>query len=154
MKKIVIGLMDRLSSFAQRQADEDSSPTEKQKAEEEATTRLLERLRLGKEGKPQAPKKDNGTENAVERHDANGENGEDSTKADVRVRKSNGSVEEPTATEVNGSTLASKTSKASILADVKLYEIFYDQVVNLVKTRGLSIQDTMALLTSLVNLAL
>lgn len=41
-----------------------------------------------------------------------------------------------------------------MLADVKLYEIFYDQVINLVKTRELTIQDTMALLTSLVNLAL
>lgn len=145
MKKIVIGLMDRLSSFAQRQAEEDASPKERQKAEEEATTRLFEKMRLASESKPQSPKKVNGTDNAEE---TNG------TKADEQVQKPNGSVEEPTATDVDGSTLTSKASKMSILANVKLYEIFYDQVINLVKARGLSIQDTMALLTSLVNLAL
>jgi vacuolar protein sorting-associated protein 35 len=145
MKKIVIGLMDRLSSFAQRQADEDSTPAEKQKAEEDATIRLFEKIRLTKESKPESPKKVNGANSTVE---GNG------TKAEEQARESNGSLEEPTAPDIDGSTLASKTSKTSILADVKLYEIFYDQVVNLVKTRGLSIQDTMALLTSLVNLAL
>lgn len=57
MKKIVIGLMDRLSSFAQRQADEDPSTSEKQKAEEEATTRLFEKMRLTKEAEQQSSKK-------------------------------------------------------------------------------------------------
>jgi len=64
---------------------------------------------------------------------------------------------EPTseaATAVNGDEAASKSSRTPSVGDVKLFEIFYDQVVNLVKARGLSIQDTMALLTSLVNLAL
>ncbi len=145
MKKIVIGLMDRLSSFAQRQAEEEASSTERQKAEEEATSRLFEKMRLTKEANPQSPKKVNGTENADE---VNG------VKSNEPNSSTNGSVEEPTATEIDDSTLASKSSKPSILADVKLYEIFYDQVVSLVKTRGLSIQDTMALLTSLVNLAL
>jgi vacuolar protein sorting-associated protein 35 len=145
MKKIVIGLMDRLSSFAQSQADEEPSPAEKQKAEEEATTRLFEKIRLDKEGKSHSPETINGTNNDVETND---------TKGGEKVRESNGRVEEPTATDVDGSTLASKMSKSSILADVELYEIFYDQVVSLVKMRGVSIQDTMALLTSLVNLAL
>ena len=51
-------------------------------------------------------------------------------------------------------TNESSETQAAIPADVKLYDIFYDQVVNLVKTRALPIQDTMALLVSLVNLAL
>jgi vacuolar protein sorting-associated protein 35 len=142
MKKIVIGLMDRLSSFAQRQAEEDASPKERQKAEEEATTRLFEKMRLAKEAKVQSQNKVNSTDSSQE---ING------TKADDQVQKSNGSVEEQKANDVDGSTI---TPKTSILAEVKLYEIFYDQVINLVKTRGLSIQDAMALLTSLVNLAL
>lgn len=145
MKKIVIGLMDRLSSFAQRQADEDSSPAEKQKAEEEATTRLFEKMRLTKEAKSPQPQKANGTDSAGE---LNGK------QTDEQVQKPNGSIAEPTASDMDDSTLASKTPKTSILSEVKLYEIFYDQVTNLVKARGLSIQDTMALLTSLVNLAL
>ena len=37
---------------------------------------------------------------------------------------------------------------------MKLYEIFYDQVVNLVHAQRLPIQDTTALLVSLANLAL
>lgn len=142
MKKIVIGLMDRLSSFAQRQSDQDPSPAEKQKAEEEATTRLLEKLRLNKEAKAQASIKFNGVDTPAE---TNG------VKADEQVGKS---IEEPTTVGIDGSTLAPKTSKNGILADVKLYEIFYDQVVNLVKARGLSIHDITALLTSLANLAL
>ena len=147
MKKIVMGLMDRLSSFAQRQADEDPSPSEKQKAEEEATSRLFERMRLSKETKSQSPKKINGTDSAVE---TNGTEG--AQPVGERIHP----TEEPAVTnvDIDGSTLNSKSTKTSILADVKLYEIFYDQVVNLVKTRALSIQDTMALLTSLVNLAL
>jgi vacuolar protein sorting-associated protein 35 len=145
MKKIVIGLMDRLSSFAQRQAEEESSSADRQKAEEDATTRLFEKMRVAKEAKPQSPKKINGVDSAVET---------DGTKPHEQAQELNGSVEEPVPTDVDESTLFPKTSNASILADVKLYEIFYDQVVSLVKTRGLSIQDTMALLTSLVNLAL
>lgn len=143
MKKIVIGLMDRLSSFAQRQADEDCSPAEKQKAEEEATSRLLERMRLSKESQAQSAQE-------VNDNDSGASTG--GTKREEPIREPNGPVKEPAATDMDGSTLAS--SKTTILADVKLYEIFYDQVSNLVKTRQLSIQDTMALLTSLVNLAL
>ena len=54
----------------------------------------------------------------------------------------------------NGENTASKSSGKGIASSIKLYEIFYDQVVNLVKTRGIPIQDTIALLVSLVNLAL
>lgn len=145
MKKIVIGLMDRLSSFALRQSDEEPSLAEKQKAEEEATARLLENLRLAKETKPQSPTKANEAENGTEASDVRGEE---------QTQKSSGSPERPTASDTAPGAPDSKTTKTSILSDVKLYEIFYDQVVNLVKTRGLSIQDTLALLTSLVNLAL
>jgi vacuolar protein sorting-associated protein 35 len=145
MKKIVIGLMDRLSSFALRQSDEETSPAEKQKAEEEATVRLLEKLRIETESKPQAPAKTDSVEGSTEAGEASAEDAPE---------KTNGSVEEPKDPEAASGTPDLKTAKTSILSDVKLYEIFYDQVVNLVKTRGLSIQDTLALLTSLVNLAL
>merc|ERR1712093_32965 len=45
MKKIVIGLMDRLSSYAQRET-ESTSTEDKQKAEEDAITQLLEKVSL------------------------------------------------------------------------------------------------------------
>ena len=140
MKKIVIGLMDRLSSFAQRET-ETSAPEDKQKAEEEATLRLMEKMRISKEPKPNPSKKDD--EEATESQ-TNGTKAEESAIA----TDGNESIISEATTAVNGETKSPNTT------DVKLYEIFYDQVINLVKTRGLTIQDTMALLTSLMNLAL
>ena len=132
MKKIVIGLMDRLSSFAQREA-ENTSPEARQHAEEEAVTRMLEKISLQEEKKPDSKPAD-------EKPQTNGDQKESPKEPPPE------STEEPTE-PVNG-----EESKG--IGDVKLYEIFYEQVVNIVKTRGLTIQDTMALLTSLVNLAL
>ena len=144
MKKIVIGLMDRLSTFAQRES-ENSSPEEKQKAEEEATIRLMEKLQLSKEKKPQPELEDGESASNLQ---ANG------TKSDEAPSDANESTISDATTAVNGDGAATKSPKTPSVTDVKLFEIFYDQVVNLVKTRGMSIQDTMALLTSLVNLAL
>ena len=131
MKKIVIGLMDRLSTFAQRETSEEKSADDKQKAEDEAVVQMMEKVNLEKE-KPKAPAES-------EPPQTNGTKTNTETPAEP----------EPEAAPevINGD--APKT-----VSEVKLYEIFYDQVVNLVKTRGLAIQDTMALLTSLVNLAL
>jgi vacuolar protein sorting-associated protein 35 len=143
MKKIVIGLMDRLSTFAQRES-ENLSPEDKQKAEEEATLRLMEKVRISNDKKPE-PAQENGE--AASAAQTNG------TKLDEGLSDANDSPISQATTKVNGDGDA-KSSKLPSVTDVKLYEIFYDQVVNLVKTRGLSIQDTMALLVSLVNLAL
>ncbi|KAK5088354.1 retromer complex subunit Vps35 [Lithohypha guttulata] len=133
MKKIVIGLMDRLSTYAQRenegqQADNKEAKDAKQKSEEEATVRLLEKLKLEKDKPKEEPKQ------------ANGES------ADGDVPASEPESSQFTAQE-NGGTPTG-------VGGVKLFEIFYDQVANLVKTRALPIGDTMALLTSLTNLAL
>lgn len=144
MKKIVIGLMDRLSTFAQRES-ENLSLEDKQKAEEEATVRLMEKLQLSKDKKSEPAQEDR--EAAASVAQTNGTKVEDAEDANEST------ISEAT-TAVNGDAAASKSSRTPSVGDVKLFEIFYDQVVNLVKTRGLSIQDTMALLTSLVNLAL
>ncbi|RMZ77968.1 hypothetical protein DV738_g4157, partial [Chaetothyriales sp. CBS 135597] len=125
LKKIIIGLMDRLSTYAQRESEE-QSPADKEKAEEEAIVRLLDKTKLeSTESESSAP--------VPEPSDG----------------QTNGAKEEPssTAETVNGDA-------AKGIGDVKLFEVFYDQVVNIVKTKNLPVQDTMALLTSLVNLAL
>lgn len=140
MKKIVIGLMDRLASFAQRESEAESLDDRK-KAEEEATSRMLEKLRLVDEKKSDEPKK-----TVTEDAHPNG------TKADAATSEADGST-----TEAENETTAIATPKSddkTSAMDVPLYEIFYKQVIDLVKNRGLSIQDTMALLVSLVNLAL
>ncbi|BDD56872.1 Vacuolar protein sorting-associated protein 35 [Monascus purpureus] len=137
LKKIVIGLMDRLSSYAAREAE--SVDSERRKLdEEEAVTKLLRKLELSGETDQEQPPEDAEASAAVE-------NG-----AAPATKEASESTEQPEEPATNGN---SKT-KTGIPEDVKLYDVFYEQVVNLIKTRALPIQDTMALLVSLVNLAL
>lgn len=136
MKKIVIGLMDRLSSYAQREAD-GASAEEKQKAEEDAAVRMMEKMDLNQETTP-APT------SVPDTPDTNGADPKSLTETQE-------SISVP-ATPATPATSGEKT--AAGVGEVKLFEIFYEQVVSLVKTRGLPIQDIMALLTSLANLAL
>ena len=134
MKKIVIGLMDRLSSFAQRESAENATPEDKEKSEQDAVTKMLEEASLNEKKAPEAKQE-------PEKAQTNGDQKEPSVEQPAEEPS------EPPTEPVNG-------DEAKGVSDVKLYEIFYEQVINIVKTRGLTIQDTMALLTSLVNLAL
>jgi vacuolar protein sorting-associated protein 35 len=139
LKKIVIGLMDRLSSYAARETESSVDPESRKQSEEEAVTKLLENLKVTEEAKEAAvdadanPAQENGIEKPSE------ESGETTTAIEG---------------EPNASTNGDKDEKGETPKDVKLYDVFYGQVVNLIKSRGLPIQDTMALLVSLVNLAL
>lgn len=139
MKKIVIGLMDRLSSYAARESETSEDPETKEKAEEEAVAKLLEKLKVSGTAKGD----ENAEPGAVQE---NGTKVEEQPEAADESAKP--SEEKPATNGENGVT------KTGIPADIKLYEIFYEQVVNLIKTRGLPIQDALALLVSLINLAL
>ncbi|KIW12192.1 hypothetical protein PV08_09468 [Exophiala spinifera] len=136
MKKIVIGLMDRLSTYAQRES-ESSSEEDRRKAEEEAAIRMLEKIDLNQDAKP-AP--------AAEPASPNTNGTEPKSPSESHP------VESEPSTPATPATNGDKTANG--VGDVRLFEIFYEQVVSLVKTRSLPIQDTMALLTSLANLAL
>jgi vacuolar protein sorting-associated protein 35 len=140
MKKIVIGLMDRLSSYAARESEESPSAGEEK---EEDVPKKLQKLDLEENGEETTTDPDADKANAME----NGETSDGSTKAPENTA---------TAPSEGGTTLNGDAEgpRIKIPGDIKLYEVFYEQVVNLVKTRGLSIQDTIALLVSLVNLAL
>ncbi|KAL4969740.1 vacuolar protein sorting-associated protein 35 [Aspergillus stella-maris] len=138
LKKIVIGLMDRLSSHAARENETSTDPETRQQKEEEAVTKLLENLKISEEikDKPKEPAAEATTqENGVE-------------QAPAEAEETTQPAKEPT---TNG---GDEDQKPTAPQDVKLYDIFYEQVVNLIKSRGLPIHDTMALLVSLVNLAL
>lgn len=153
LKKIVIGLMDRLSSYATKESKEDESPEVRQKAEEEATVALLEKVRLSKEKEvplPSYPKED------TSESKQNGETQEEETKAEDKEPETDEATTTPAKEEPETESKDTKgdESQPTPPEDIKLYEIFYEQVVNLVKTRGLPIQDTIALLVSLANLAL
>lgn len=149
IKAIVIGLMDRLSSYAARESE--SEPVEERKqTEEEATTKLLENLRIAKEAKPEdkqaeeESKKTNGDQ-------TNGDRVEETAESSVNISSTKESESPP---EVDGEEKPLLKKNRGIPDNVKLYEIFYDQVVNLVSAQRLQIQDTIALLVSLTNLAL
>ncbi|OQE31027.1 hypothetical protein PENFLA_c002G07333 [Penicillium flavigenum] len=143
LKKIVIGLMDRLSSYAAREADMAVEPEARKQSEEEAVTKLLQKLELAKETKTEEAKDVGADEISKENGTENGE---------AETPKESAEAAEPPTEEKqieNGDD-----AKPGIPAEIKLYDIFYDQVVNLIRTRALPIHDTMALLVSLVNLAL
>lgn len=147
----MIGLMDRLSSYAARES-ESESPEDRKKTEEEATLKLLEKLKIGKEKTPENHTAEN------ESKEVNGDqpNGEkvvdlpESNAAESLKEEPEPAIE--ASDDAVGPALLKK--KRGIPDDVKLYEIFYDQVTNLVSAQRLHIQDTIALLVSLVNLAL
>ncbi|KAL9632605.1 MAG: hypothetical protein Q9164_005212 [Protoblastenia rupestris] len=149
IKAIVIGLMDRLSAYAARES-ESEPPEDRQKTEEEATANLLEKLRISKETKKSDPKAD-----GVDGKQPNGKqvNGNKPPETPVQDSEQQPSKETELSKGLeNGEK--STAGKGGIPENVKLYEIFYDQVINLVNAQRLHVQDTIALLVSLSNLAL
>ncbi|KAF2097265.1 vacuolar protein sorting-associated protein 35 [Rhizodiscina lignyota] len=140
VKAIVIGLMDRLSAYAAREA-EALTPEEREKQEEEATVKLMEQLKIAKERKPEPPQQ-------------NGEAGEP-TPSEAPSEASTAVEPEPAPEPAQPEATNGDSPKAHGIPDhIKLFEIFHEQVASLVKIQRLPIQDTMALLVSLTNLAL
>ncbi|KAG9290512.1 hypothetical protein G9A89_002487 [Geosiphon pyriformis] len=162
VKQIVIALIDRLAAYAAREADSEP-PEEIKRQEEEAAKRLAEKLRhrLGHEEEfLHASSEHEGQtvpeEVFLEKGGFEDEGGfhevidlekpkeiEEKNEESYEVLHSP-EIQEPVVKKFRG-----------IPEDVKLFEVFWDQIVNLVKARpDLSIQDITALLVSLVNLSL
>ena len=144
VKAIVIGLMDRLSAFATREA-ETQTPEVRQKAEEESVNALLEKLKISKATAEEETNKP--TENGETQ---NGEAVDKSEDSPATTAPEEPATKEESSAQTNGEN----GNYQGILANVKLFEIFYEQVVHLVGMQRLPIQDITALLVSLVNLAL
>ncbi|KAG7120870.1 Vacuolar protein sorting-associated protein 35 like [Verticillium longisporum] len=172
VKAIVIGLMDRLSDYAEREGPAEGDD-DKAKVEEEALAKLLEKVKLQSEAPDSAapadadadtskPSDTNGNE-ASGADDANGE-ADASRASDAADDETTPSVAETDTTAVNGSETAAESAEApdatktptekGIPDNVQLYEVFFSQVKNLVEAQHLPIPDTIALLHSLTNLAL
>ncbi|CAG8624698.1 3849_t:CDS:2, partial [Cetraspora pellucida] len=135
IKQIVIALIDRLAAYAAREADSEP-PEVVKRQEEEAARRLAEKLRRQKIS-GYSDEKD---------YDDDLPEEEPQEELDDDDLSSNNikSGEEPTVKKFRG-----------IPEDVKLFEVFWGQIVELVRARrDLSIQDITALLVSLVNLSL
>jgi vacuolar protein sorting-associated protein 35 len=143
-KIIVIGLMDRLSAFASREA-ETKSPEERKEEEEKSIAALLEKLKLSREAAEKAA-----AEASEEAQIPNGEDGKPADEGDTDTTSKTVPDESAPPSEENGDVEKTK----GIPGNVKLFEVFYEQVVHLVSMQRLPIQDITALLVSLVNLAL
>ncbi|KAL8291290.1 hypothetical protein RQP46_002268 [Phenoliferia psychrophenolica] len=147
IKSIVIALIDRLAAYAAREA-ESESPEERQRQEEDAARRLVGEVKKQRErartGQNEQQEETEGW-GAVVLRGTNGNGGGGQAddeglidgqvpraRSDVPVRKFRGIPE-----------------------DVKLFEVFWHQIVELIKARpDLSIQDITALLVSIMNLSL
>lgn len=148
IKAIVVGLMDRLSAYAQRES-ETESPDDRKKMEEESISKLMEQLKIAKEKKEEAPQPSQ-------------ENGEASTDTPAETEVDEASVSGTTAvppsesetTETEDEVEVEVEKRRGIPSNIKLFEIFHEQVAALVKMQRLTIQDTIGLLVSLANLAL
>ncbi|KAH9886899.1 vacuolar protein sorting-associated protein 35 [Xylariomycetidae sp. FL2044] len=153
VKAIVIGLMDRLSAYAERESREEEGK-DRAKLEEEALAELLEKIRLGKEQAETHPDSDADAESS--NHQSNGDLA-GKPEAESAESEAASSVAETDTTAVDGApdqAPPTPDKERGIPQNVKLYEIFFDQVNNLVNAQHLPIQDTIALLVSLTNLAL
>ncbi|EMC92735.1 hypothetical protein BAUCODRAFT_77309 [Baudoinia panamericana UAMH 10762] len=143
VKAIIIGLMDRLAAYAQREA-EGQLPEDKQRQEEESVSALLEKLKLSKKST-----QTDGSQ-STEHGQANGEPTESAEEAAASGASTESVDKAESGTQVNG-----VSSKHRGIPDhVKLFEIFYEQVVHIIGMQRLPIQDITALLVSLANLAL
>lgn len=175
-KAIVIGLMDRLSKYAERESQ--NEPEEARgEMEEDALASLLEKVRLEKEQEsnsaspskaPDAGPSDTNA-SAESAPDAGENQGDDDavSTADTLTRDGEDaegapSIAETETTAVNGEESQTEAEpeaepvkkRRGIPENVPLYEIFFGQVKNLVQAQYLPIQHTIALCVSLTNLAL
>lgn len=158
VKSIVIGLMDRLSEYAERDGPNEKT-ADKEKVEGDALAKLLEKVKLQKETPPPAPAPEakSGDEPSDKPADANGEDepaSETEPEAEEFADNASTAAEEPAASVADTETTAVNGNEESITENVQLYEIFFAQVKNLVEAQHLPIPDTIALLVSLANLAL
>ncbi|KAF8641524.1 hypothetical protein AX16_009902 [Volvariella volvacea WC 439] len=155
IKNIVIALIDRLAAYAAREA-ESEDPEETKRQEEAAAKRLAEKVKLQKQRV---------RENAYRAQSPPGEAGDWGTLASPTFPKETPNTEAPpngTAEEAGETGGKGKEKEGSsmrkfrgIPENVQLFEVFWKQVVELIKARpDLSIQDITALLVSLTNLSL
>ncbi|KAF4623926.1 hypothetical protein D9613_001519 [Agrocybe pediades] len=159
IKQIVIALIDRLASYAAREA-ENEDPEETKRQEEAAARRLAEKVKAQK-----AKARENGFRAASPPTSPSLSANEwgappTPTTPSTAVEEVAKSPVAETPTELIGNEGKDKTSTPvrkfrGVPEDVQLFEVFWKQVVELIKARpDLSIQDITALFVSLTNLSL
>ncbi|KAI0852914.1 vacuolar protein sorting-associated protein 35 [Daldinia vernicosa] len=155
VKAIVIGLMNRLSAYAERESQE-GVVEDRAKLEEEALSSLLEKVRLGKEQQEAKPTPDEASTdtNGVDTNGEPAEPAETDAPAEPEPTPSVADTETTAVDKEPDDAPQTPKKQRGIPPNVKLYEVFFEQVNNLVNAQHLPIQDTIALLVSLTNLSL
>ncbi|KAI0369885.1 vacuolar protein sorting-associated protein 35 [Pilatotrama ljubarskyi] len=160
IKQIVIALIDRLAAYAAREA-ENEDPEETKRQEEAAARRLAEKVK-------QARLRQSNSQAAVTNESVTAVSHEwgstptspvASEKPESIAPTENGTAEGGDEKNGKGKEKEGEPEQVrkfrGIPENVKLFEVFWHQVVELIKARpDLSIQDITALLVSLTNLSL
>jgi len=137
VKQIISAMIDRLADYAKREA-ESEDPEERKRKEEDAANRLAEEVRKMRL-----------------RTVGNSETASENASVDDKEVSENGTMD---GADIDGEKVKGDESVKrfrGIPGDVKLFEVFWEQLVVLVKARpDLPIQDISALLVSICNLAL
>ncbi|KAF8169937.1 vacuolar protein sorting-associated protein 35 [Pholiota molesta] len=159
IKQIVIALIDRLASYAAREA-ESEDPEETKRQEEAAARRLAEKVKTQK-----AKAREQGAYRAASPTSPSLETpswGEPPTPTTATDESDATSVTEPPPIDASDDKVPTTGKEETpvrkfrgVPEDVQLFEVFWKQVVELIKARpDLSIQDITALFVSLTNLSL
>ncbi|KAI0248063.1 vacuolar protein sorting-associated protein 35 [Lactifluus subvellereus] len=153
IKQIVIALIDRLAAYAAREAENEDAE-EAKRQEEAAARRLAERVKAQR-----ARARANGVTSPVGEFKSEAGWGEPTSPASpVPTEEKRGSTGDAEDEKVDkGKEKEGETVRKfrGVPENVKLFEVFWEQVVELIKARpDLSIQDVTALLVSLTNLSL
>ncbi|KAH9850574.1 vacuolar protein sorting-associated protein 35 [Lenzites betulinus] len=164
IKQIVIALIDRLAAYAAREA-ENEDPEETKRQEEAAAKRLAERVQQARLRQNQS-QVTVGTESVTAVSNEWGSTPTSpvaSEKPESVAPTENGTAEDGASEKAEKSEKGKEKEGAEqehirkfrgIPENVKLFEVFWHQVVELIKARpDLSIQDITALLVSLTNLS-
>ncbi|GBE78635.1 Vacuolar protein sorting-associated protein [Sparassis crispa] len=169
IKQIVIALIDRLAAYAAREA-ENEDPEETKRQEEAAARRLAEKVKTQKARLRQnghgvtSPTADSATAGSEQWGSVPDSPVVDAVEKEFTAAPSVDGATEETALEETSKGKEKEREKEvrpqvrkfrGVPEDVKLFEVFWQQVVELIKARpDLSIQDITALLVSLTNLSL
>ncbi|KAJ2915638.1 hypothetical protein MD484_g4754, partial [Candolleomyces efflorescens] len=159
IKQIVIALIDRLASYAAREA-ENEDPEETKRQEEAAARRLAEKVKLQKAKAREQNANRISAPTSPTSESANAW----ATPSSPQTPAPEAELPPPTPTSPSSPSIPESKGKEKegspvrkfrgIPENVQLFEVFWKQVVNLIKARpDLSIQDITALLVSLTNLS-
>ncbi|KAG0272118.1 Vacuolar protein sorting-associated protein 35 [Linnemannia exigua] len=145
VKQIVIALVDRLAAHAAREADSNDDDEESEAPASPKAASVKETAEGEEEKEAKEEDAENQDEEAKEvKEDEEGEAKEGEDEAVATEEQPAPAPKPPKVRKIRG-----------IPEDVKLFEIFWGKIVELVKFRpDLSIQDITALLVSLINLSL